>query len=336
MHSVLSARPALTLLTLVLLASFLLPAGAQAARHRQAPPAEEAVEPDVPTMLVSNRSHHDLVALRINDGSTTSFARMDLYPGSEDEIENPGGTVELRLDLGLQLCTWDRVNLTGVRSIALCSDHEGCLVVDRGDGSAPVHTRGACTSLLPREGAMPVCTLEGFHSGMTMKEACGLINTYYTMETDVYLATVGFANIAWSARLYADTGNVKNVGDAVLENVELRQQISVPNIRAVQMALKRLDYVPWQASFPGIELTFTDMRNLSEKKRQELLELCVSAFLTEGRGTGSVTYVPLRLLEALKAPEVAGLDTQLYTLSLHRDSDTMVLDMSAYTVDAQR
>ena len=302
-----------------------------------APRVQEEAQAVQNTLLLSNKSHHDLVAIRLSDGTTTSFARMDLGPGSEDELENPGGTVEVRLDLGLSLCTWKDINLSHVQSLTLCPEHETCLIVQRDKGQ-PLHVRGTRESLLPAADARPVCSLEGFHTGMTMKDACGLIKTYYTMEEDVYLATLGFANQVWSARLYANTDNARELGDAQLENVELRQTLSLPNLKGVLQALARQNYVPWQATFPGIEMTFSEMLNYPPAVHSELIRVCTEAFLKQGRGIASIMFAPKDLVQELAtSPEFPQRDTQLYTISLHRDSDTLILDMTAYSVeDLQR
>lgn len=302
---------------------------APASQARETLEAEDAAGP---TLLVRNKSHRDLVAIRVNDGTTTSFARLDLGPGGENELENPGGVVELRLDLGLQLTTWKDVDLLDVVSLTLCSDHENCLVVVTKDGSS-THLKGEASSLLPDKSAQPVCSLEGFRAGMTMRDACGLMQNFYTMEEDVYLATLGFANIAWAARLYANTEQGETLETAVLENVELRQKLSVPNLQAVMNALKRLGYVPWQAAYPGIELTLTDMGSYSEKARAEVLDTCTDIFLRQGRGIASILYAPKDLIDKLASEEMQSVKTQLYTISMHRDSDTLILDMSAYNVD---
>ncbi len=305
----------------------LQPSSVQAkGRAAQAEPAEPA------TFLIRNQSHRDLVAIRISDGTTASFARLDLGPGGEDELENPGGTAEVRLDLGLVLNTWEGVQLNGLQSLTLCSSHENCLIVTGKDGK-PVHRQGESKSLLPAKDADPVCSITGLKAGMTMQDACGLMQNYYTMEEDVYLATLGFANIAWSARLYANTEKGEDLENAVLENVELRQKLSPSNLKAVQEALDRLGYTAWQATFPGMELTFSDMTNYTLETRNEILHVCLNTFLRQGRGIGSIMFAPADLIDTLANEDLQSMNIQLFTLSLHRDSDTLILDISAYSTE---
>lgn len=313
-------------LALIVSTSLALPAEAKQGKAQQAANDEPA------TFLVRNQSHRDLVAIRISDGKTASFARLDLGPGSEDELENPGGRAQIRLDLGLVLDTWEDVNLDAVQSLTLCSAHENCLIVTNRDKSSE-HRKGDSKSLLPAPNAAPVCSIDGFKAGMTMKDACGLLQNFYTMEEDVYLATLGFANIAWSARLYANTDRGEDLENAVLENVELRQKLTPANLQAVHEALNSLGYVAWQATFPGMELTFSDMVNFTQETRDEILRACTSTFLKQGRGIGSIMFAPKDLMAKLASEDMQSVNTQLFTVSLHRDSDTLILDISAYDME---
>ena len=156
---------------------------------------------------------------------------------------------------------------------------------------------------------------------------------FYTMEEDVYLATLGFANIAWSARLYANTDRGEDLENAVLENVELRQKLTPANLQAVHEALNSLGYVAWQATFPGMELTFSDMVNFTQETRDEILRACTSTFLKQGRGIGSIMFAPKDLMAKLASEDMQSVNTQLFTVSLHRDSDTLILDISAYDME---
>lgn len=322
------------LLSLVLSCTMFCSLQPQSVRARDSRASFEAPAESA-TILIRNQSHRDLVAIRIFDGTTASFARLDLGPGGEDELENPGGTAEIRLDLGLVLTSWDKVQLDGLQSLTLCPSHENCLIITGRDKN-PVHRQGESRSLLPAPNAAPVCSITGFRAGMTMKDACGLMQNYYTMEEDVYLATLGFANIAWSARLYANTERGEELENAVLENVELRQKLSPANLQAVQEALDRLGYTAWQATFPGMELTFSDMAGYTRESRNEILRVCTTSFLHQGRGIGSIMFAPADLMARMSSEnpdDLQGVSTQLFTISLHRDSDTLILDISAYSTE---
>ncbi len=324
-------RPVRFLLCLLAVLTLTSPAhGAQAVRaaQKQAAPAD----PDAAVMLLTNESRQDLVAIRISGGETTSFARVDLVPGDEDEVENPGGTASVRLDLGLSLAQWDDVQLDHVLRLALCGSHDCCLAVTRAGGE-PVHMKGTSRSLLPPPDSTPACSLDGFHAGMTMKDACGLLRDYDAMEEHIMLAPMGFAGIVWSARLYAGEESGEDLENAQLESVELRQRLSDDNVDAVLAALARLKYVPWQATFPGAELTFTEMLSYTPEDHGAILNACLKAFRAQSSGSGVIQYVPEALMKTLTSLQVPRGTTQIYTLTLHNDALALSLDMSAYTFD---
>lgn len=313
-------------LMLALMLAAPCPVAARAARKAAPEPAEPA------TMLLANKGRQDLVAIRIISNETTSFARMDLAPGEEDEVENPGGTADICLDLGLSLSFWKKVQITGIKSLTLCGDHEACLAVQDMNDKVE-HLKGTVRSLMITPGQLPACSLEGFRTGMTMKDACGLLKDYDVMEDDIYLAPMGYANIIWSARLYANRENAASLEDAVLESVELRQTLTPETLEAVLQTLEREHYVPWQATFPGIELTFTDMHGYAEKDRLAILRLCMEAFLHQSRGNCTIQFVPGSLMETLTGMEMPRGDTQIYSLTLHEEAQTLTLDMSAYSFE---
>ncbi len=324
-------RPVRLLLCLLAVLTLAAPAhGAQATRatQKQAAPAD----PDAAVMLLTNESRQDLVAIRISSGETTSFARVDLVPGDEDEVENPGGTASVRLDLGLSLAQWDNVQLDHVLRLALCGSHDCCLAVTRAEGEA-AHMKGTSRSLLPPPDSTPACSLDGFHAGMTMMDACGLLRDYDAMEEHIMLAPMGFAGIVWSARLYAGEESGEDLKNTQLESVELRQRLSDDNVNAVLAALARLKYVPWQATFPGAELTFTEMLSYTPGDRGSILNACLKAFRSQSSGSGVIQYVPEALMKTLTSLQVPRGTTQIYTLTLHNDARTLSLDMSAYTFD---
>lgn len=294
-----------------------------------APAATQDQEPE--GIVISNRSHNDLVGVRFIQGKNVSLSRLDLAPGSDEELENPGGVAELRLDLGLSLCSWKNLALNGLHNITLCAEHENCLILTHTDG-VPRHEIGNCTSLLPSQGATPVCTLNKFHPGMTMKDACGLVNTSNTTDDNAIITTLGYAGLVWNARLYA--AGITDKGTDIsrqLEDIELRQILNTDNLKAVRQTLDEQNYVPWQATFPGIEIDFTDMKDFGQSYGQGLLEQCIRMFLTRGRGEASIIYAPVDILPDLATADTPRHDVQIFTLLLRRDSDTLILDMSAYS-----
>lgn len=283
------------------------------------------------TILVSNRSHNDLVGIRIIQGQDISLSRLDLPPGGDEDLENPGGMAELRLDLGLSMCTWSKVDLDNLLSLVVCPEHEACLVLTDSEGRS-AHVQGACKSLLPAPGDPPACALDRFHPGMTMRDACGLINTSYTADDKAYLTSLGFAGLVWSARLYAGSDD-EDLSKARLEDIELRQILDAPVLRAVEATLGKQGYVPWQADFPGIDMNFTEMGEMGMTQQHELLALCVETFLKNGRGEASIMFAPADMLAELATADSPAHDVQLFTLILRRDSDTLILDMASYSGD---
>ena len=321
-HGILSRSPVLTLLTGLALAI--------AMACPQVSLAQPGSQERSDTILVSNRSHNDLVGIRVIQDGTISLSRLDLAPGNDEDLENPGGIAELRLDLGLSICSWKEVDLNAARVIMACPAHEGCIVVtDANDQS--VHLSGDCKSLLPAPGDPPVCTLDSFRAGMTMRDACGLINTAYTADDSAYLTSLGFAGLVWSARLYA--GMSEDVASARLEDIELRQVLDENSLHAVQTALDSQGYVPWQATLPGIEMNFTEMGDMDAVGQRELLTLAISSFLRGGRGEASILFAPAGMLGELTTGDAPSLDVQLFTVILRRDSDTLILDMASYSGD---
>ena len=298
--------------------------------------AEPESEKPKQSVLVSNRSHSDLVGVRFVQPGGVSLSRLDLAPGMEEDLENPGGEAELRLDLGLELCSWKKVALDGLKALTLCPDHRGCIILE-GEAGAPAHLAGECRSLLPGPGATPVCALDKFRPGMTMRDACGLISEAYRADDSAYLASLGYAGLVWSARLYA--GGSQSSGDITkeqLEDIELRQTLTPEHLAAVRQTLARQDYVPWQATFPGMELDFADMKGASPEDREALLKASLDLFLKSGRGEASVMFAPRGLLPELATADAPRSDIHLFTLMLRRDSGTMILDMAAYTGEEPR
>lgn len=296
-------------------------------------PAMAAPDPDGDTLLITNHSHNDLVGVRFIQGKNISHSRLDLAPGNDEELEKPAGSAEIRLDLGLSMCSWPKVNLDEIRSITLCPDHENCIILTDQNGNSR-HETGDCRSLLPPPGSAPVCALDKFRPRMTMRDACGLINTSYTSDDRALISTLGYAGLVWNARLYAGSGkNDSDITREQLEDIELRQKLTNENLKAVQDTLSAQNYIPWQATFPGVDMDFTEMHNLGKKDQADLLAICVDTFLKSGRGEASILYAPKDSLPDITTSDALRKDVQIFTLMLRRDSGTLILDMAAYTGD---
>ncbi len=307
---------------------FAMTASCQATEADSQPQAKEPA-----TLIIQNKSHFELVALRITSADSTGFARLDLNPGDEDELENPGGTAVVSLDLGLVLGTWKDIPLDNAQKLTLSGDKGEYLLVQDAAGNEKGYT-GELKSLLPEKDAKPSCSLDGFHTGMTMKQVCGLLESKNEMEDEILLASMGFANTVWSARLFASKDKNGSTDDAVLEGVELRQKLTGDTLRAVMADIsQRHKYVPWQASLPGIELTFSDMAGYEQKDKDAVLSCALDAYLAHCHGNISVQYVSADVMQKLVNSEVPDKDIQIYTISTHGASQTLIVEMTAYTFE---
>ena len=129
---------------------------------------------DEKSLTIRNESAEELLSIRFTVGNQANYARLDLLPGGEDQLLNPGGTADLRMDMGLYLWDFNKVRLAGVQSLTLCGEHHPCLLVRGLDGKIS-HVNGTEKSLLPAEDVRPVCALSKFRPGMLMKDACALL-----------------------------------------------------------------------------------------------------------------------------------------------------------------
>ena len=158
--------------------------------------------------------------------------------------------------------------------------------------------------------------------------------TSYTSDDRALISTLGYAGLVWNARLYAGSGkNDSDITREQLEDIELRQKLTNENLKAVQDTLSAQNYIPWQATFPGVDMDFTEMHNLGKKDQADLLAICVDTFLKSGRGEASILYAPKDSLPDITTSDALRKDVQIFTLMLRRDSGTLILDMAAYTGD---
>ena len=156
---------------------------------------------DEKSLTIRNESAEELLSIRFTVGNQANYARLDLLPGGEDQLLNPGGTADLRMDMGLYLWDFNKVRLAGVQSLTLCGEHHPCLLVRGLDGKIS-HVNGTEKSLLPAEDARPVCALSKFRPGMLMKDACALLEKDPLRDDGgAVLTSLGFADMVWAARL---------------------------------------------------------------------------------------------------------------------------------------
>ena len=198
------------------------------------------------TLAVANMTEGDLLGVRFLRDGQEHFARLDLAPGMEDVLENPGGTADLRLDMGFELWFFDKAPLDGVDRLAACHEKDAACLVLTGHDGAQRHLAGRVRSLLPVPGTRPVCELTRFHSGMRMDEACALVEPHPQRDdNDAVLTSLGFAGLVWAARLSpgrVDPANPdEDAGQALLDQVELRQRLTPVTLATLRRALAGMD-----------------------------------------------------------------------------------------------
>ena len=66
---------------------------------------------DEKSLTIRNESAEELLSIRFTVGNQANYARLDLLPGGEDQLLNPGGTADLRMDMGLYLWDFNKVRL---------------------------------------------------------------------------------------------------------------------------------------------------------------------------------------------------------------------------------
>ncbi|WP_297047392.1 peptidoglycan glycosyltransferase [uncultured Desulfovibrio sp.] len=288
-----------------------------------------------PQLCISNQTRQDLLNIRFRSGASVFFLRLDMAPGQRDEVENPGGVADMRVDTGLALWSFRTVPVGEARRMTFCGDHAACMILELQDGIAR-HVNGTVRDLVPAAGSRPVCELAQFRPGMTMSDVCSLLNMDAPRDdNDAILEGLGFAGQLWAARLIpgaadADDGEAKATGREYLEHLELRRPLDQAGVEELLRVLYAQGYTPWQAEFPGLDMDFTEMQDLSTEKRQDALEQALRRFLRTGRGEANIMLAPMAELPALADADGPRADVQLFTLTLRPDSGTLLVDVAAY------
>lgn len=292
---------------------------------------------DEKSLTIRNESAEELLSIRFTVGNQANYARLDLLPGGEDQLLNPGGTADLRMDMGLYLWDFNKVRLAGVQSLTLCGEHHPCLLVRGLDGKIS-HVNGTEKSLLPAEDARPVCALSKFRPGMLMKDACALLEKDPLRDDGgAVLTSLGFADMVWAARLTPYTPGDDNVeafpvkaGGEVLEHVELRQKLSDQRLDALLASLYNMGYRPWQAELPGLDMNFTEMPVADQKRQMEILHMALGMLMNAPRGDACIMMAPGDMLPDLIS-DTPRKDVQLFTITVRRPTATLIVDMTAYS-----
>ncbi len=285
-------------------------------------------------LTISNQSSGDLLNIRFTSDRHVFFVRLDMQPGGQDEIENPGGTADLRLDTGLAFCSFKAVPLGQTRRLTFCGDHAACLILDMRNKISR-HFNGTVQSLLPGPDSRPVCALDQFRPGMSMSEVCGLLPPDPPRDdNDAVLAGLGFAGLTWAARLSPGqppaAGKPSAQGPDLLDHLELRRPLTAENLAVLLRSLYAQGYRPWQAELPGLDMNFTEMTALEPVKQKDILQKALDYFLASGRGEATIMLAPAAMLPALANADAPQKDVQLFTLTLRQASRTLIVDVAAY------
>ena len=292
-------------------------------------PAEEEAEP--PTLSVQNLTEQELLSVRFSAARQGSSARLDQPPCGEDALENPGGTQDIRLDMGFALWTFPGIALGELKGFAACGEHkESCLQLFYRNGKTE-HRQGKVWSLLPEPGSRPVCALTRFRTGMKMQEACAILEKEAPHdENGAVLTSLGFADRIWAARLTPGPGDPAT---ATLEHLELRQVLTRDHLHALLQTLYTQGYCLWQAEFPGMDVDFTEMASIGEEQRHRILEQGIDLIFAAGTGDASIMLAPRSQVVALREADAPEEDVQLFTVSLYPASRTLLVDIAAYRAD---
>lgn len=288
-----------------------------------------------PQLDISNQTRQDLLNIRFQSGASVFFLRLDMAPGQRDAVENPGGVADMRVDTGLELWSFRAIPVGNARRMTFCGDHTACMILELRDGISR-HISGTVRALVPMAGSRPVCELARFRPGMTMSDVCSLLSADAPRDDNgAILEGLGFAGQLWAARLIpgaadADGGDVNALGREYLEHLELRRPLDHAGIEQLLRVLYAQGYTPWQAEFPGLDMDFTEMQDLSAEKRQDALNLALQRFLRTGRGEAGIMLAPAAELPALAEADGPRSDVQLFTLTLRPDSGTLLVDVAAY------
>ena len=288
-----------------------------------------------PEMSIINETGQDLLNIRFHSGPKVFFLRLDMAPSQRDEVENPGGVADMRVDTGLAFWFFRDVPVGEARRMTFCGEHEACMVLEARDGAIR-HVRGEARDLVPLPGSRPVCELDQFRPGMTMSDVCSLLSPDVPRDdNDALLEGLGFAGQLWAARLIPGGAtpaaeDAKSLGHEYLEHLELRRPLDKAALEQLLAELYRRGLTPWQAEFPGLDMDFTEMPDLSEEKKRELLDQTIQRFLAQGKGEASFMLAPQAELPALADGDEPRTDVQIFTLVLKPASGVLLVDLAAY------
>ncbi len=286
-------------------------------------------------LTIVNKTEEDLLNISLLRKGATQFVRLDMPPGGSNEIENPGGTAVLRLDTGLALWTFNAVPVGQAASLAF-GPRPDQMTLTMAKGSR--HQLSArMQSLLPDENSGPVCTLDQFRPGMSMKDVCALLEKSPPYDdNDAILTSLGFAGMVWAARLLpgqveSGAAGVTRPGNADrLEHLELRRKLDTTTLNKLLETLYAQGYAPWQAELPGLDMDFVELPKTDTAQHQQMLKQVLDYFLATGQGEATIMLAPAAMLPNLADADTPRQDVQLFTLTLRPASKNLVVDVAAY------
>ena len=292
--------------------------------------AKPGPEPQI--LSIVNGTAEDVLSIGFQTGRSTNFVRLDMPPGGRDDIENPGGAANLRVDTGLALWLFKDVPLAKAQSLTLRPGDKPVVELSVPKGETQRVT-GEVQSLLPGPDAGPVCALDRFRPGMPMKDVCSLLSaTPQRDDNDAVLASLGFAGMVWAARLEPAQPEGKPASKAalVLDHMELRRKLDPETLEKLMNALYEQKYSPWQAELPGLDINFTQMPSMDLAKQKEMLRQVLDYFLAAGKGEATIMLAPADILPKLADADAPNGDVQLFTITLRPASKNLVVDVAAY------
>lgn len=286
-------------------------------------------------LAIVNKTDEDLLNISLQRKGVTQFARLDMVPGGSDEIENPGGTADLRLDTGLALWTFSAVPVGQAASLAFGPRPDQMSLTTLKGGSRQFSAR--MQSLLPDENSGPVCLLDQFRPGMSMKDVCALLdkNPPYD-DNDAVLTSLGFAGMVWAARLLPGqaengaAGAARSGNPDRLEHMELRRKLDAATLNKLLETLYAQGYAPWQAELPGLDMDFVELPRTDAAQHRQMLRQVLDYFLAADQGEATILLAPAAMLPNLADADTPRQDVQLFTLTLRPASKNLVVDVAAY------
>ena len=289
--------------------------------------------PELQTLSIANATKEDVLSIGFQTGRHIQFVRLDMGPGGKDEMENPGGVADLRVDTGLALWRFKEVPLAQAQGLTLREAETPVLELATGKGPQR-RIAGEVQNLLPGPDAGPVCALDRFRPGMSMKEVCALLDPNPQRDdNDALLTSLGFAGMVWAARLEPaqdKEGPHAAKGAARLAHMELRRKLDAETLEKLFSTLNAQKYSPWQAELPGLDINFTQMPGMDPEKQKDMLRKVLEYFLATGKGEASIMLAPAAMLPQLADADGPHGDVQLFSVILRPESGNLVVDVAAY------